>query len=42
MSASSLRTHMERTHGNIMTHTCGVDIVGGVVETYVVSFPYVM
>ena len=42
MAALSLRHHMERAHGVVMPQTRGVDVGGGVPETYVVSFPWVL
>ena len=37
-----LRKNTERTHGKIMTQTCGVDIIVGGEETYLVSLPCVL
>ena len=40
--ASLLRHHIERTNGKVTTYTLGVDVGGGGLETYVVSFPHVL
>ena len=43
MAELSLHNHMERSHRIVLPHTGGgVDIVGGVTETYVVDFPQVL
>ena len=39
VATSSLRHHMDITHGIVLTHTRGVDVGGGVTEIYVVYFP---
>ena len=42
MDASSLRHHMERSHGIVLPHIGGVDVVGGHPDTYKVSFPHIL
>ena len=42
MAASSLWHHMERTHGKLLTQARGVNIEGGVLEVYKVSFPRIL
>ena len=42
MSEYSLHHHMERSHGIVLPQNRGVDIGGGVPETYVVSFLWVL
>ena len=42
MAASFLHRHMEISQGIVITKTGGVDVGGGVTETYVVSFPRVL
>ena len=42
MVVSSLCPHMERTHGRVLPHTREVDVGGGGLEKYVVSFPQVL
>ena len=39
---SSLRHHVDLSHGIVMPQTWGVDVSGGGLETYVVSFPRVL
>ena len=39
MAASSLRQHIERSHGIVLPNIRGVDIGGGGPETYKVLFP---
>ena len=41
-TASSLRNHMERKHGKILTQTCGMGVRVGRAENCVVSFPCVL
>ena len=42
MEYLSLRHHMEISHRVFVPRTCGVDVGGGVPETYVMSFPRVL
>ena len=42
MSASSLRHHMKREHGRILPQVRGVDVGGGVMGVYKVSFPRIL
>ena len=42
MVASSLRHHMERAHGIVLSQNRGVDVNGGGPDTYVVSFLWVL
>ena len=42
MEYLSLRHHMEISHRIFVPRTCGVDVGGGVPETYVMSFPRVL
>ena len=42
MASSSLRHHMERSHGNILTHILGLDVGGGGLEMCVVLLPRVL
>ena len=42
MVASSIRNHVEVTYGKFMTQTREVEVVGGGLEMYVVSFPLVL
>ena len=41
-SVSSLHHHMERFHGRVLPPTRGVDVGGGGLETYVVSFQNIL
>ena len=42
MADSSLRHHMERAHGRVFPQVRGVDIGGGGLEVYKVSFPQIL
>ena len=42
MAASSLRHHMERSHGIVLTRVREVEVGGGGPETYKVSFPRIL
>ena len=42
MAVLSLHHHMERAHGLVLPQTQGVDVFGGELETYVVSFPWAL
>ena len=42
MTASSLRHHMEISHGIVLPHVRGVDVGGGGPEIYMVSFPRIL
>ena len=42
MAASSLRYHMDRAHGRVLPQLRGVDIGGGELEVYKVSFPRIL
>ena len=39
MAVPSLRHHLEKNHGRILTQTCGVDSGKGRADMYVVSLP---
>ena len=40
--ASSLRQHMERSHGIVLRYIIGIDVRGGGLETYKVSLPRIL
>ena len=42
MSASSLRHHMKRAHGIILPQVRGMDVGGGGMGVYKVSFPRIL
>ena len=42
MAASSLRHHMEISHGIVLHHTRGMNVRGGCLETYVISFLWIL
>ena len=42
MAASSMRHHMGITHGRVFPHVMGVDVGGGGIEVYKVSFPWIL
>ena len=42
MAASSLRHHMERAHGRLFLQVRGVDVGGGGLEVYKMSFPWIL
>ena len=42
MEEYSLRHHMKRTHGIVLPQNQGIDVGGGVAETYVVHFTRVL
>ena len=42
MDASSLRHHMDRTHGRVLLQVRGVDVGGGGLEVNKVSFPRIL
>ena len=42
MAASSLRHHIERAHGRVLPQVRGVDVRGGGLEVYKVSFPWIL
>ena len=42
MAASSLRQHMERTHGIVFLQVRGGDVGGEGLEVYKVSFPWIL
>ena len=42
MSASSMQHHMERAHGRLLPQVRGVDVRGGGLEVYKVSFPRIL
>ena len=42
MAASSLRHHTERAHGRVLPQVRGVDVGGGGLEVYKVSFPRII
>ena len=42
MDASSMRHHMERSHGRVLPQVRGVDARGGGLEVYKVSFPRIL
>ena len=42
MDASSLRHHMERAHGIVLPQVNDVDVGGGGLEVYKVSFPRIL
>ena len=42
MNAALFQHHMERTHGIVLIQTRGVDVGGGVLDTYMVYFTRVM
>ena len=42
MAASSLRNNMERAHGRVSPKVRGVDVGGGGLEVYKVSFPRIL
>ena len=42
MDASSLRHHMERAHGRLFLKVRGVEVGGGGLEVYKMSFPWIL
>ena len=42
MAASSMQHHMEIAHGRVLLHMRGMDVGGGGLEVYKVSFPRIL